>query len=235
MSRGRCHPISFGKTLSSALLAIDRKIQSLKGQRQYQVDCQNSENDKEIAADLREYKRSLRAFSVYEDREKLASIQEVQESLEFWGRYYATTTVPLKRYQTCDPSRDHHGNSINKSSNRQNDGRMVELSRLEKRPIVISSGVRMMSRSAFKCSNGTNCIFGCCRKSMNDTKVWTATAIMAPVPLIQPFCIDDNEMDDDACTVTKTKRTIDTLLELQSSLRFMATYQDTAEKFTSLE
>jgi hypothetical protein len=116
----------------------------------------------------------------------------------------------------------------------------TELLLLEKRPVVFASGTRMMSRSAFKCQYGINCIFGCHRKTVYDGTVNNsaftnkANAVMAPIPLIRPFSIDDND-DDTSTATTKNRSTIDSLRELKSSLQFIAAYQDNATCFSSLE
>lgn len=225
---GYCHSLSFGNTLESAILAIDRKLQHTRKSYANDID------DKEIMADLREYKRSLRAFSVYEDREKLASIREVQENLELWGRQYATMNVHSKH---------------NKTSDKKIDNKMIdcttELLLLEKRPIVFASGTRMMSRTAFKCQYGINCIYGCHCKTTSYGTVTTnafftdnANVVKAPIPLIQPFSMDDDNDDDKTTattTATKNRATIDSLRELKSSLQFIAAYQEHATYFSSSE
>ena len=228
---GHCFAVSFGTTLSSALLVIDRKIQHLQSRNCYQTMI----DDKEVIADLREYKRSLRAFSVYEDREKLASIHEVQEHLESWGRQYATmTTQPKKNHYktTTDCTWDHHNIE-------------TELLRLEKHPIVIATGTRMMSRSAFKCPNGIHCIFGCLQKTTCDDQRYdcrsvltTTNAIVAPIPHIQPFSMDDDDDTGDDATHHKARiftATIDSLRELKSSLQFIATYPKNDKYFSSVD
>jgi hypothetical protein len=234
VAQGRCHHVSFGSTLPSALLAIDRTLQKLKSETN-----SNEILDDEISADIREYKRSLRAFSVYEDREKLALVHEVQEKMELWGRQCATANKW----------------NYNKSNDRRfNDTyQCIESAMLKNRPIVITNSNRMLSRNSFKCKDGAYCIFQC-----NENKsgracdaIFTPNDI-APIPTVEPFHIDDDsEMmlclsPNNKCQWTtasstknslttsswnrynktmKSKFTIDALTELKNSLNFIETYR----------
>jgi hypothetical protein len=220
--------------------------------------------DPEIVADVREYKRSLRAFSVYEDREKLASIHEVQENLERWGRQYANMTIPSKKCNT----KNHRNNDNNQSpsSDMMQDSDhdiWTELVHLEKRPIVLASGTRMMSRNAFKCPYGNHCIFRCQRTTTTNQygtnnvittnhhnhvlSLSTATK-MTLIPRIEPYTIEDvnrnhievttavaNNNINQTITAIKTKNTIESLRQLKSSLQFIAEYQETFDHFTTVE
>jgi hypothetical protein len=70
VAKGQCHRIFWGRSLLSAMAAIDRKIGALVSK--YGKDIE----DAEVTADRREFKRSLRTFAVFEDQEKLALVHE---------------------------------------------------------------------------------------------------------------------------------------------------------------
>ena len=235
---GDCYPVSFGTTLSSALLATDRKLQYLSLRKCYMTIPE----DKEITTDVREYKRSLRAFSVYEDREKLASIQEVQEQLELWGRQYFTNNNNSS--MTNVRSKQHKKGSNHRSITSLDPHIGTELSQLASRPMVMASLARRMShRNAIPCPNGIHCRFGCgARPTMKTGPVSATHTIVAPIPRIEPFSMEEDDDDNNnnnnnatkTTTTTKTKMTIDSLRELKSSLQFIATYQEKASHFSSM-
>jgi hypothetical protein len=124
VTQGRCDRIFWGRSLSSAMAAINRKIGALVSK--YGEDME----DAEVAADRREFKRSLRTFAVFEDQEKLALVHERQDYEE--------------------------GFHIEASKSKASNLEVNELAELIHRPIIFSTTMRISARHN-ACSEGADC------------------------------------------------------------------------------
>lgn len=213
-AQGRCEHVNFGRSLVSAKLAIDRKIKT------FEKKCADDIEDLEVVADLQEYKRSLRSFSVYEDREKLALVHEKQEDMEAMLRRAGKRS----KHNTCNHEQ-------------------LETAKLIKRPMVFSHRVRMISRNN-TCSQGPHCRL--CGD--NAEKQAIGPTYHALIPHIRQIDIDiDSDVDADSCTesskpkrrrtrlpkhvvapVDTAKATLMALAELKHSIAFIEEYTSSA-------
>lgn len=228
VAEGRCELVNFGKTLTSVKAAVDRKIKTLEKK------CAEDIEDLEVVADLREYKRSLRSFSVYEDREKLALAQEKQEDMESWCRKAASKRI---------------------KSNTDNTGQRE----LSSRKIVFLDKARLPSRNN-KCVVGPQCGL-CCGVAEKQTTASSASAYRALIPSIREIDLDavDESCDDSSYSdepepkrcrsmnghpsskeafgdgvMDNTKATLMALLELKHSIAFVEDYNQSYTAFASI-
>jgi hypothetical protein len=210
VSQGRCQPVHFGRTLHSAYAAVDRMLREMLKQVPEDIV------DLDILADTREYKRSLRFFSIYEDREKLALVHEAQEDMETRGRM----EVHSKANQLLA------------------DKERSELHVLGNRPVFFRSSCFLSRRCNIQCRSGPNCCV-CGSGRLLESTVAPTASDYTPIPMIEPVDID-NESDTDVSFALPTKKrrrtsiqrnnvvraTIDALTELKYSLQFVEQYND---------
>jgi hypothetical protein len=208
VSQGLCRRVHFGRTLQSANAAIDRML------REMTKEVSENINDPDILADTREYKRSLRFFSIYEDREKLALVHEAQEDMETRGRM----EVMSKAKQL----------SAGKERS--------ELHLLGNRPVIFRSSSFASRRCNLQCRSGPSCAI-CGSDGQVDSNVVSHRSKFTPIPMIKPFDIDSATEVSSTVSTRKRKRkciqhsnvsraTIDALTELKYSLQFVEQYHD---------
>lgn len=174
---GTYETVRFGPTIESAMKAIETQLAYLKEQKQkYPSRYRDFVEDVEVVADLRDYKKSLRSFSIHEAQEKLALEKERQE--------YERLAFQQQRKKMTDMQ--------------------LEWLQLAERKIVFRNAMMHLSTRKNKCpmSIPEQCTL-CCRYAVpenvqNTTSSRAATTISydAPIPRIRHIETMD---EDDKC------------------------------------
>lgn len=216
-SLGQCEKVTFGKSLACAHSVVDQKIEVLE------KICDDEVEDLEILADSREYKRSLRSFSAFEDQEKLASISEEEDYVDF-------VDIKTRRGNGKDTSK---------------------LFRLTNRPIIFSKSQRVSCRNT-ACSEGSNCgICGKhTEKQSHSSTYYALTPWVCPFDIDAEDDADLEEVSDGVSPPRRftrhrnsvvqervdkgiAKATLMALTELKHSISFIEEYNADSKRFST--